>query len=244
MKALLSCSNPDEASILTLILQQIGFSVRPLHDIEQNLEELSQLSLQFILYILPESLVSNGPPLSIMPIKQLCNLLKVPIMVICPNLSEELHVNLLEAGVDTILAKPYSIRVLQAQVRNILRRNAGLPYFSIPILSHGGMTLDPTRRIVYIQGLAAQHLTQLEFRLLYTLMTHIGQIMPTVNIVEHVWGYSGSSSRDLVRGLIQRLRSKVEPNPSQPCYILTESGIGYYFKRNYEELEVELPQNL
>jgi DNA-binding response OmpR family regulator len=62
-------------------------------------------------------------------------------------------------------------------------------------------------------------------------MTHPGQIIPTENIVEHVWGYSGEGNRELVRGLVQRLRSKVEPEPHHPRYILTELGIGYYFNR-------------
>ena len=77
-----------------------------------------------------------------------------------------------------------------------------------------------------------KRLTQLEFRLLYTLMTNVGQIIPTDQIVEHVWGYSGEGNRELVRGLVQRLRSKVEPVPRKPEYILTEPGIGYYFSRD------------
>jgi DNA-binding response OmpR family regulator len=76
-----------------------------------------------------------------------------------------------------------------------------------------------------------KHLTQLEFRLLYALMTHAGQIMPAENIVEHVWGYSGEGNRGLVRGLVQRLRAKVEPDPRNPEYILTEPGVGYRFRR-------------
>ncbi|NIP44340.1 MAG: DNA-binding response regulator, partial [candidate division Zixibacteria bacterium] len=69
-------------------------------------------------------------------------------------------------------------------------------------------------------------LTQLEFRLIYTLMIRAGQIIPTDQIVEHVWGYAGEGNRELVRGLVQRLRAKIETNPRTPQYILTESGIG------------------
>jgi DNA-binding response OmpR family regulator len=64
-------------------------------------------------------------------------------------------------------------------------------------------------------------------------MVYSGQIIPTENIVEQVWGYSGEGNRDLVRGLIQRLRSKIEPDKRNPYYILTEKGIGYYL-RNFE----------
>jgi len=63
-------------------------------------------------------------------------------------------------------------------------------------------------------------------------MTNAGRIVPTEQIVEHVWGYTGEGNRELVRGLVQRLRSKVEPIPREPRYILTEPGIGYYFDQD------------
>ena len=59
-----------------------------------------------------------------------------------------------------------------------------------------------------------------------------GRVMDTETIVEQVWGYRGEGNKDLVRGLVQRLRTKVEPDPSNPKYIMTEQGIGYYFNRN------------
>jgi DNA-binding response OmpR family regulator len=70
----------------------------------------------------------------------------------------------------------------------------------------------------------------LEFRLLYALMTHSGRVIPAENLVEYVWGYGGEGSRSLVRGLIQRLRAKIEADPSNPRHILTEAGIGYFFE--------------
>jgi two-component system KDP operon response regulator KdpE len=83
---------------------------------------------------------------------------------------------------------------------------------------------------VQVADRAAARLTQLEFRLLYALMTHPGRVVPSENLVEYVWGYGGDGSQSLVRGLISRLRSKLEPDPSNPKYILTEAGIGYYFE--------------
>jgi two-component system alkaline phosphatase synthesis response regulator PhoP len=62
-------------------------------------------------------------------------------------------------------------------------------------------------------------------------MVHTGQVLPTENLVEMVWGYTGDGNRELVRGLVQRLRTKVEPDPSEPRYIMTEANIGYYFNR-------------
>jgi DNA-binding response OmpR family regulator len=92
--------------------------------------------------------------------------------------------------------------------------------------------LDPSIRTVKVGDNQEKRLTQLEFRLLYTLMTNVGQIIPTEQIVEHVWGYSGEGNRDLVRGLVQRLRAKIEPVSGKPRYVLTEPGIGYYFVRD------------
>jgi DNA-binding response OmpR family regulator len=96
-------------------------------------------------------------------------------------------------------------------------------------LSLAGVMLDPAARTVQVEEGKARRLTHLEFRLLYTLMIHPGQILPTELIVERVWGYTGHGDRDLVRGLVSRLRAKVEPEPRTPHYIITVPGVGYAF---------------
>jgi DNA-binding response OmpR family regulator len=91
------------------------------------------------------------------------------------------------------------------------------------------LSLDPATRTVQVVGQPPRRLTHLEFRLLYTLMVNRGQVLSTETIVEHVWGYTGQGDRDLVRGLIRRLRLKVELEPGKPVYILTVPGVGYSF---------------
>jgi DNA-binding response OmpR family regulator len=120
--------------------------------------------------------------------------------------------------------------MLQIYVRNLARRGGTVPFFSLPTLQHGELRLDPATREVSVGENLPQHLTQLEFRLLYTLMTHAGQTLPAETLVEYVWGYEGEGNRELVRGLIQRLRSKVDHNPQGPRYIINEPGIGYRFE--------------
>jgi DNA-binding response OmpR family regulator len=71
-------------------------------------------------------------------------------------------------------------------------------------------------------------LTHLEFRLLHELMIHQGQILTTEVIVDRVWGYS-EGDRELVRGLVSRLRAKVEPDPRKPRFVITVPGVGYTF---------------
>jgi DNA-binding response OmpR family regulator len=75
----------------------------------------------------------------------------------------------------------------------------------------------------------------LEFRLLYVLMVNRGQVIPVDVIVERVWGYTGQGSRELVRGLVSRLRRKIEPNPHEPRFIQNVPGVGYRFSLDETE---------
>jgi two-component system KDP operon response regulator KdpE len=155
----------------------------------------------------------------------------VPIILISDPIPENEFVEYLEAGADQVVIRPYGVRTLSAQIKAVMRRSAGVPFFSLPILTQKEIQLDPSNRTVIVGKEDPKRLTQLEFRLLYTLMTHAGQIIPTERIVEHVWGYAGEGNTVLVRGLVQRLRTKVEPNPKKPVYIVTEPGIGYSFHK-------------
>jgi len=226
MQALMFSAFAEEAAVLSIILQQAGFMVRSVRNLEHAIQTWPEQPSDFILIALHEDHSQ-----SVNLIKKLRNHAAIPICVICDNIIEDLQVELLENGADLVITRPYGVRYLLAQIKALLRRSAGLPYFSLPTLNQRDILLDPSNRTVQVGVGNPTHLTQLEFRLLYTLMIHPGQIMPTENIVEHVWGYTGEGNRELVRGLVQRLRSKVEPNPRNPTYICTEPGIGYYFNR-------------
>lgn len=112
-----------------------------------------------------------------------------------------------------------SITLLENKVKSGIRRR--LEFELEQGLSPGGLS-------------SSQALTHLEFRLLYTLMIHRGQVLPTETIVEQVWGYTGQGDKELVRGLVRRLRTKVEPDPGKPRYILTVAGVGYSFNQQEE----------
>lgn len=226
MQALLISPHNDETAVLTVILQQAGFSVRSIMDLERAIESWPEQPSDLILITL-----SGEDGSSLTRVKQMRAHTATPIVVIADLISEGYQVQLLEGGADLVVGKPYGTRLLLAQIRALLRRSAGVPFFSLPTLEQGNLSLDPASRCVTLAEGEPKHLTQLEFRLLYALMTHAGQIMPAENIVEHVWGYSGEGNRGLVRGLVQRLRAKVEPDPRNPEYILTEPGVGYRFRR-------------
>lgn len=229
MEALLFSTHPDESAVLSVILQQAGFTVRSIRDLSKAMEQWPQQPFELIMIVLEEA-----RPETVGKMKQIRAHTVVPIVVIVDTLPEDKKILLVEAGVDLIAEKPYGVRYLQSQIKALLRRSVGLPFFSLPILSKGNLLLNPANRSVAVGDNPPKRLTQLEFRLLFLLMNHVDQIIPTETIVEHVWGYAGEGNRELVRGLVQRLRSKIEPEPHQPRYIMTESGIGYYFNR-FEE---------
>jgi DNA-binding response OmpR family regulator len=224
MQAILFCSHTDESNVLQVILQQAGFMVRTYRSLDQAIDAWPENPADLILAVL-----TDDHDKSLVQVKQLRAHTAVPIILISDSLVDNIFVNYHEAGADLLIIRPYSVRGLLAQIRATLRRSSGLPFFSLPTLTQQDVQLDPSNRTVKVGEGEPRRLTHLEFRLLYTLMTHAGQIIPTEQIVEHVWGYSGEGNRELVRGLVQRLRSKVEVNPRQPQYILTEVGIGYYF---------------
>jgi DNA-binding response OmpR family regulator len=226
MEAILFSPHAEETNILQVILQQSGFLVRSYRSLDQAIEAWPENPADLILVV-----IGGDHAKSVMQIKQLRGHTAVPIMLICDLLPEDLLVSYLESGADQVMMRPYSVRALIAQIRAVMRRGAGVPFFSLPRLTQKDIELDPSNRTVQVADREPQRLTHLEFRLLFTLMTHSGQIIPNEQIVEHVWGYEGEGNRELVRGLVQRLRSKVEQNPHQPQYIITEVGIGYYFNR-------------
>ncbi|MCJ7733894.1 MAG: response regulator transcription factor [Anaerolineales bacterium] len=222
MQALLFAFHPEESALLSLLLKQAGFEVHVAKYLKPSVENWPEQPLDLI------CLVLENDPQDITTIKKLRGHTVVPMIVITEPLTEDAEVALIEAGVDLIVTRPFGFRLLITRIKALLRRTTGVPFHSLPILTRGSLILDPSHRTIKVEERERTKLTLLEFRLLYVLMTHVGQIIPTDNIVEHVWGYLGDGNRELVRGLVQRLRSKIELDKRNPKYILTEKGIGYY----------------
>lgn len=223
MYALLIAEDPDEAAVLSLVLQRAGLAVTSSSSLERAMQSWAERPADIILMALHDT-----EPLA--QVRRVRAETEAALVLIAEPIEENEHYALLENGADLVVIRPFSSRLLIAQVRALLRRTGGVPIFSLPTLSLGGLTLDPATRMVQVEGRSPRRLTHLEFRLLYTLMIHRGQVLPTDTIVERVWGYSGEGDRDLVRGLISRLRAKVEVDPRNPQYILTAPGIGYSFR--------------
>ena len=220
MYALLIARNNDETAVLSLVLQRAGLAVNTTNDLQAAVQAWPDRPADLIL------LATSGDLLA--QTRSLRAVTEVPLIVV-GHVDEDTHRSLLHGGADLVIQRPYSAPLLIAQVRALMRRAGGVQLFSLPSLNFAGLTLDPATRSVQLAGRPPRRLTHLEFRLLYTLMIHRGQVLAPETIVEHVWGYDGRGDKELVRGLVRRLRTKVEPEPGSPRYVLTSPGIGYCF---------------
>ncbi len=130
----------------------------------------------------------------------------------------------LEVGADDYIQKPFSPRQLVARLHAVLRRTGKA--VAPAVRQVGVLRLDPTRREVQIDDGPSISLTQLETRLLDYLMNNAGHVLTNEALISHIWSADGGN-REMLRQLIRRLRSKIEPDPAAPTYIETIPGLGY-----------------
>jgi DNA-binding response OmpR family regulator len=223
MKAFILVDDPNEGDMLKSLLGYTGLEVTTSINLEPVLENWPQDSAELIV------LASDDNSALMKNVVAVRAATQVPLLIIADALSEERLCTMLSAGADLVLERPVSPRVLMNYAQVLLRRVETVPSFTLTSLELDEITLDPATRTVTVVGQEPCRLTHLEFRLLYVLMTNRGQVVPTEIIVERVWGYGGSGDRELVRGLISRLRRKLESNPEQPRFIQTITGVGYLF---------------
>ena len=223
MYALLITKDPDDKAIYTLALTRAGVSVTTVTTLDKAIEHWRQQPMD--LMVLALSMAEMPDPVE--AIGRLRIEAKAPLVIVRDGLNEELHCQLLRAGADLVVAPSTGLKLLIAQLQVLLRRANMVPNFSLPTMTVGACRLDPSTRTVEVTDKAPIRLTHLEFRLIYTLMVNRGQVVSTDAIVESVWGYTGQGDRTLVRGLVNRLRAKIEADPRSPQIILTIPGIGY-----------------
>lgn len=164
---------------------------------------------------------------------QTCRLIRevseVPVIMLTGKRnSEEDIVHGLECGADEYLSKPIGNRELLARVKAALRRFPSDREKKPALFSDDYLTIDLAERKVIVRGERLK-LTPREFRLLALLVEQADHIVSHQKVLENVWGWEYIDDVDYVRIYISHLRQKIEPNPSNPKYIMTESGVGYYF---------------
>ncbi|GAG74872.1 unnamed protein product [marine sediment metagenome] len=147
--------------------------------------------------------------------------------------SEEDIARGLDYGADEYLIKPVGNKELVARVRAALRR-AELPPSPDKrkeiTYNDDFLTVDVTERKVMVKGKRIK-LTPREFRLFAFLVENASRILSHKQLLEKVWGWEYTDDVDYVRIYISHLRQKIEPDPTNPRYIMTEPGVGYYFQK-------------
>ncbi len=149
-----------------------------------------------------------------------------PILVLSARGAESEKVRALEAGASDYLTKPFGPGELKARIRVALRRSR--PQQASGPMTFDDLTLDSDARRVFRAG-EEIHLTPLEYKLLLVMALNPGKILTTSYLLKEVWGHDNDDQRHYVRVLTAGLRKKLEPDPTRPRYIHTESGVGYRF---------------
>ncbi|MDQ6893508.1 MAG: response regulator transcription factor [Acidobacteriota bacterium] len=161
----------------------------------------------------------------------------VPILMLTARSSEVDRVLGLETGADDYLTKPFSVRELVARVRAIFRRvEATKGESQTHTLTAGDLTINSEKRRVMLAQEEVE-LTAREFDLLAHFAQHPGRVYTRTELLDAVWGYGHEGYSHTVNSHINRLRAKIEKDPSRPQYIRTVWGVGYKFRETGSEAE-------
>jgi two-component system KDP operon response regulator KdpE len=149
-----------------------------------------------------------------------------PIIMLSVRESEADKVAALDAGADDYVTKPFGMDELLARLRDALRRAA--PAEEQPVVTTAHFTIDLMATKVLRDG-DEVHLTPTEWRLLDVLVRNEGRLVAQRQVLQEVWGPAYGTETNYLRVYLASLRRKLEPNPSQPRYLITEAGVGYRF---------------
>jgi DNA-binding response OmpR family regulator len=220
--------DPDIGSLVELHLKDAGHRVEVATSGSRGLERA--MSGEFELVILDLMLPGVDG-------LEICRRLRaeqhhIPILMLTARSTEVDRVVGLEMGADDYLSKPFSVRELMARVKALFRRvetyGGEHTTNAVETITAGRMTINRARREVRL-GDETINLTAKEFDLLVHFASHPGQVFTRSQLLDQVWGYAHEGYEHTVNTHINRLRGKIEPDPSAPRYIITVWGVGYRF---------------
>jgi two-component system KDP operon response regulator KdpE len=221
-KILIVDDDPDLCKLLSLKLESTLFEIR----VASNGLEGLQVSYEYQ----PDLIILDV----MMPkmdgfetCKRLRELSNVPIILLTAKSEEKDVLQGFNSGADDYLRKPFSRNELSARIMTVLSRKYVQDSHS-GYYNDGNLSIDLNQQVVYKQGVRI-HLTKIEFRLLANLLSHQGTIVSHAALLRGVWGNGYKEAKSLLSLYIRYLRQKIEDDPSNPVYIRTEWGIGYWF---------------
>ncbi|WP_448338228.1 response regulator transcription factor [Chloroflexus aurantiacus] len=211
--------DPGIVAAITPSLRAQGYNIAIAHDGESALQKFSHLAPDLVLLDLVMPSLHG-----IAVCQRIRQQRSTPIIVISVKGAEADIVTALDNGADDYLVKPFRLSELLARIRAVLRRGRS----EQTVIQCADLVIDTNRRIVQRQG-ETINLTPIEYAVLAELVAHRDGVVTARQIVQRVWGPQYTDSTDYVKGVIRRLRVKIEPDPSHPRYIITEPHVGYRF---------------
>jgi len=218
---------------IQLNLEQDGFQVITAYNGKEALEQVrTQLPDLVLLDIMMPDI--NGFEV----LKKIREVNNVPVIMLTAKGEEDDRIQGLELGADDYITKPFSPRELVSRIRAVLRRTKTFQEDQVDLIKvDDRLTIDFSRREVWVDGEKVD-LRPTEYRLLYHLVQNAGWVNTHEQLLSKVWGFEYQDEPHYVRLYVNYLRKKLEEDPSNPKYILTERGVGYRFmdyKRNQEQ---------
>jgi two-component system KDP operon response regulator KdpE len=160
-------------------------------------------------------------------IRKLRDWLTAPIIVLSVRNQDVQKITALDHGADDYLLKPFSTGELLARIRVALRHTANAQNGNeAPVFEIADLKVDLAARRVFVKGTEI-HLTRIEYKLLTTLIRHVGKVLTHQFLLAEVWGPQQAENTQHLRVFMAGLRRKIETDPAQPRYLLTEQGVGY-----------------
>jgi two-component system response regulator RegX3 len=217
----------DEESFsdpLSYLLRREGYEVAVADDGPAALDEFDRNGADLVLL----DLMLPGLP-GTEVCRQLRTRSKVPVIMLTAKDSEIDKVVGLELGADDYVTKPYSARELVARVRAVLRRGNEPESSSAATIEAGPVRMDIERHVVTVGGEPVM-MPLKEFELLEMLLRNAGRVLTRMQLIDRVWGSDYVGDTKTLDVHVKRLRSKLEPDPANPQYLVTVRGLGYKFE--------------
>jgi two-component system KDP operon response regulator KdpE len=215
---------PQITRVLRTSLSAQGYDIRIANSGEMALEIMKDWSPHLIITDLSMPSV-DGVQLC----REVRTVSQVPIIVLSVRDKERQKVEALDAGADDYVTKPFGMNELLARVRAHLRRAPKPGGRAQDIIELGVFRIDLARRAVFVTDKELR-LTPKEFDLLLYLVSHPNRVLPHRTILAAVWGSTSTEQPEYLRVFMGQLRKKIEPDPANPRYLLTERWIGYRFE--------------
>jgi DNA-binding response OmpR family regulator len=157
----------------------------------------------------------------------------VPVLMLTAIQNMDSIVQGLDLGADDYITKPFRLQELKARIRAALRRASLPPNLESGSLQFDGgkLVIDPQAHQVWVRG-ESVNLTPTEYKLLFYLAQNAGRVLTYDQLLDQVWRSGYESSLTNVKVFIRQLRTKIEPEPSRPRYVLTQRGVGYYLAKS------------